>query len=94
MLDLTDIYKEILESENNTPPDNTKKGVSDPNDNAKKMLQKRTRVIINPPLKEDDKLENDPSKAVSDPYGTIINKNASVELKDLAYKLIKARTFD
>lgn len=93
MLDLTDIYKEILESENNTPSNN-KKGVSEPNENAKKMLQKRTKVIINPSLKEDDKLENDPSKAVSDPYGTLGNAKASVELKDLAYKLIKARTFD
>jgi hypothetical protein len=52
LLDLTDIYKHILESEVPKTTKNDLREIADPNPKAKEVMKKKTKVIINPPLKE------------------------------------------
>lgn len=74
------------------------------NPKAKEAIKRKTKIIINPPLIErkdgfdptrnKDLPDNDPSRAVSDPYKVLGEPNVSIELKDLAFKIIKARSGD
>jgi len=101
-MDLSEAYRSIVEAETKVKEAPLKEA-DEPNPKAKEILRRRTKVIINPPLQEgsfdpvrdkDESLKTDPSIAVSDPYKTIGDNKASIELKDLAFKLIRARQFD
>ena len=102
---LEDAVKFVLEGKKEESKTPDKEADGEINPNAKQALQRRTKVIINPPLVEKkegiynplrnkNNPDNDPSRAVSDPFKVLGEPDASVELKDLAFKLIKARSFD
>ncbi len=62
------------------------------NDNCIKIIESYLKKEDFNPLDSDKNLDSDPDNAVSDPYKVLGNPKASLELKDLAYKIITIRS--